>query len=136
MIEITADESARRLITEQAPLTIRLPDEGDPQAAGTLALAFDGNFYYPVGRTGADRRTVNVEWLPQSVPEDQMTMRGRRGLGRTVKLYLYKLLDRTDPSLGLHRARFLAAGQTAEPLAAGERALGVRRRRGALRPVR
>ncbi|MGH2543089.1 MAG: esterase/lipase family protein, partial [Ardenticatenaceae bacterium] len=40
-------------------------------------------------------------------PEGEASLRSTRSLGRTVKLYLFKVLDWKEPSLGLHSARFV-----------------------------
>ena len=108
VIEIEADDEARNQITAETPLKMYLPPEMVDQAAPVVALAFDGNFYYPVGRPG-ESRTINIEWLPDATPAQDIPLRGRRNIGRTVKLYLYKTLNWDEPSLGLHQARFVEA---------------------------
>lgn len=105
VVEIDAEGAARALVTPQTPLTLAL----DAQLAGTdplLAVGFDGSFFYPVGRSDpADANRLAVEWLPE--PDPQEPLRLQRSLGRTVKLYLYRLAGRQHPSLGLHRVRYV-----------------------------
>lgn len=71
---------------------------------------------------GEGQDSVRIDWLPDPVPEDAVPLRARRGLGRTVKLYLYKLVGWREPSLGLHRARFVAGDQARVPAGPEERA--------------
>jgi hypothetical protein len=130
LIEIDADDGAREAVTPATPLDIHLDWEQDAETAGVLAVAYDGSFYYPVGRTGDDTGTVHVEWLPPSDPDTAQPVRSTRSVGRTVKLYLFKLLNRPDPTLGLHRVHFvptveiegqpLQPGEHARPVSAGE----------------
>lgn len=107
VIEIQADEAARQAISPENPLRIHLQGAStrDGQAQGILAVAFDGEFYHLVGRSGEDPSVVEVEWLPEPEPEEPQP--GKRGLIRTAKLYLYKIMGWSEPSLGLHKARFV-----------------------------
>ena len=106
VIEIDADDQSRQQLSEETPLTLHLPSDAVGEDA-VIALAFDGNFYYPVGRPAAAdaRSTLEIGWLPEvdaaDAPEES------RNIGRTVKLYLYKLVGKTAESVGLHRARFV-----------------------------
>jgi hypothetical protein len=123
LIEIDADEGARQTVTSLTPLDIQLNWEPDAASAGALAVAYDGSFFYPVGRTGDDERTIHVEWLPALDAEDVQPLRTTRSVGRTVKLYLYKLLKKQDPTLGLHQVQAVAAADLgAKPRQATEQA--------------
>jgi len=123
VIEIDADVQARETITETAPLKVRLPAGSDQDAQGVLAVAFDGSLFYPVGGARQGEEAVTVRWLPPPPPDEELPLRTTRGLGRTVKLYLFKVLGLPTPSLGLHRAKFVPEEQrTQSPVATGERA--------------
>ena len=112
VIEIDADDFARRQVTEDTPLKIHLPEAMIADGESLMALAYDGNVFYPVGRPGEKANTLNVEWLPDTCTDDHiglppLPLRSTRSLGHTVKLFLYKLFSQSDPSEGLHRARFV-----------------------------
>ncbi|MCX6046963.1 MAG: caspase family protein, partial [Chloroflexi bacterium] len=111
VIEIEADEAARQLITPTTPLNVHLNWALDSNTAGVLALAYDGNFFYPVGRPHGDRQTLQIEWLPAPDAPAITPLRSTRSIGRIVKLYLYKLVGQAEPSLGLHQVRFVPSEQ-------------------------
>jgi hypothetical protein len=113
LIEIEADDPARQAVTPATPLEIQMAWEADEGTAGVLAVAYDGSFFYPVGRGEAAQQTIHVEWLPPTAPGDEQPVRTTRSVGRTLKLYLYKLLKRDDLSLGLHRVHFVPAERIA-----------------------
>ncbi|CAN5596433.1 hypothetical protein BH10CHL1_BH10CHL1_25260 [soil metagenome] len=126
VIEIEADERARQLITPATPLNIHLNWALDNDTDGILALAYDGNFFYPVGRPHNDRQTLQIEWLPAPDAPDVEPLRSTRSIGRLVKLYLYKLIGQSEPSLGLHQVRFVPIEQSkAEPAGSEELSYGV-----------
>ncbi len=117
VIELEADDEARRMISPERPLRFRL---GRDATEPTVAFAYDGTFHYPVGRSGPNG-TLDLTWLPD--PEDT-PLRSTRDLRRTVKLYLYKLAGRSDPFLGLHHARFVPRDRRdTAPVRPDERAL-------------
>ena len=120
-LAIETDDASRALITPQTPLTLQLGWEQDAGTAGVIALAYDGTFFYPVGRQLGDDQTLRIESLPASDPEGEELLPTRRSIGRTVKLYLYKLLKWQEPSLGLHSVRFVPnAKLETDPAAADE----------------
>jgi hypothetical protein len=122
VIEIDADAQAREKVTETAPLKISLSVGIDQDTEGVLAVAFDGSLFYPVGGAGQGEKAVTVRWLPPPPPDEETPLRATRGLGRTVKLYLFKLLGLPTPSLGLHHARFVSEEQHPQPpVVPGER---------------
>ncbi len=109
-LEIEADDAARQQITPATPLDLHLTwavDEAEPM----FAVAFDGSFYYPVGRTNDDPQTIHVEWLPAADTEAVEPLRSTRGVGRIIKLYLYKMIGLEEEQLGLHSVRFVPAGE-------------------------
>ncbi len=114
VIELEADDAARAAVTAQTPLKLHLPEGMTTAGEAMLALAYDGSFFYPVGRPGDAANTVNVEWLPEGMPPQESPTRSTRNIGRTVKLYLFKLGGWPEPSLGLHQARFVPADKIYE----------------------
>jgi len=122
VIEIEADAPARKSITPETPLKINLNWEVEADTAGVLAVAYDGDFFYPVGRASGAVDTVPIEWLPAPDAPEVQPVRSTRSLGRTLKLYLYKLAGQTDVSLGLNQVQFVptealaATTQPADPL--------------------
>ncbi|RIL11788.1 hypothetical protein DCC79_03705 [bacterium] len=119
VIELSSDAAPWDAIRPESPLRLGLPAAIEP-GAGVLAVAFDGDLYYPVGRLAdGDRAGVDVTWLPEPAP----AVTGRRDLGGAIRLYLFKTFDLPAPALGLHHARFVPAGAVAgDPPGEGERA--------------
>jgi hypothetical protein len=120
VIEIDADATAREALSEAAPLRLHLPADGAARDEAVLAVAFDGSFFYPVGRAKAPADPVAIDWLPPPAPEEETPQRTTRGLGRTVKLYLFKVLGWPTPSLGLHRIRVVPERDQGKEPASGE----------------
>lgn len=116
-LEIEADDSARQQITPATPLDLHLTWPVD-RAEPIFAVAFDGSFYYPVGRNDDDPQTVHVEWLPAADAEAVTPLRSTRGVGRIIKLYLYKMIGIQEDQLGLQCARFVSAGEIHDQVAA------------------
>lgn len=119
VIEIEADATARKRVTPQTPLRLRLPTDA-ARAGAYFVLAYDGSLYYPVGRASDELNTLHVDWLPELSPANELPVRSRRGLGRTVKLYLYRVLSWPEPSLGLHRTVFIPSEQRSQAPRASE----------------
>lgn len=107
VIELEADDASRAAITEQTPLKLHLPEGMTGEGEAMLALAYDGSFFYPVGRPGETANSLNIEWLPEGMPDEETPTRSTRSLGRTAKLYLFKMAGWPEPSLGLHQARLV-----------------------------
>lgn len=118
VIEISSDQAPWIAVQPESPLRIGLPAAVEP-GAGVLAVAFDGDLYYPVGRLAdGDPAGVEVSWLPEPAP----AVTGRRDLGGAIRLYLYKTFGLSTPTLGLHHARFVeAAAAAGNPVGDGER---------------
>lgn len=113
-VEIEADDAARKLVTPTTPLKLHLTAPVEERAP-LFAVAFDGSFYYPVGRSStAEQQTIAVEWLPESDPEEVQPLRSTRGVGRVLKLYLYKLVGHQEASLGLHQVRFVPRSEVGQ----------------------
>lgn len=112
-VEIEADDEARKLVTPTTPLKLHLTTPVEERTP-MFAVAFDGSFYYPVGRSSMEQQTIEVEWLPESDPEEVEPLRSTRGVGRVLKLYLYKLVGQQEASLGLHEVRFVPHSEVGE----------------------
>ena len=105
-LELEAEDEDRKRITPATPLKLHLTTPLEERTP-LFAVAFDGSFYYPVGRSVGEHQTIQVEWLPESDPADVAPLRSTRGVGRVLKLYLYKLVGHQETSLGLHEVRFV-----------------------------
>lgn len=112
-LELEADDEARKLVTPATPLKLHLTTPLD-EPTPLFAVAFDGSFYYPVGRSSGAQQTIQVEWLPESDPDEVAPLRSTRGVGRVLKLYLYKLVGHQDTSLGLHQVRFVPRSDSSQ----------------------
>ncbi len=111
-------------ISPDSLLSLELPTDEDAQ--GFVAVATDGEAYYPVGYVGASlpagstiegvagaplgtrtitqpMQTLQMDWLPPGPTT--------RGLGRTVRLYLYKISGQQIPDIGLRHARLTPGGE-------------------------
>ncbi len=125
VIEIGSEQPVWGTVTPETPMSVELPD-AVAAGAGVLALGYDGSLYYPVGRLGADRRTVEVGWLPEPAPADEEPLHARRSLGKSLWLHLYTTLGWSTPQLGLRRSRFVPAGEAqAQALGPGEQEMDV-----------
>ena len=112
-------------ITPDSPMTLEVNVENDPDIAGLLPIAYDGEFYYiagePAEATGtrsvaANKRSmaVTVDFLPVPEARDDDGEVGTRDLKRTVNLFLYKIMHNDlPPGLGVRKADLDAAGQPA-----------------------
>jgi hypothetical protein len=137
VIEIEADDQARAVVTEATPFKLHLPEGMTGEGEVMLALAYDGSFFYPVGRPGDEANTLNIEWLPEAMPEEEAPTRSTRRIGRTVKLYLFKMVGWSEPSLGLHKARFgPVAGLDEDQPEADERSYEVQGGQARYRPLK
>ena len=103
-------------VSPEAPLILTMPVDEDTQ--GMMAVATDGMAYYPVGgkmepATGDQPPTraagqpmmqsMRIDWMPSGP--------STRGIGRTIRLYLYKISGQPIPDTGLRHAQVNAAGQ-------------------------
>ncbi|MCV3217489.1 caspase family protein [Plectonema radiosum NIES-515] len=100
VISFDVDETSRQSITRENPLRLELPTVANEQVADLLPIAFDGEDYLPVGYA-VSANTVNVEKLPPSVTPT------KRGIGRTIQLFVYKKMGRYTPQIGLRRAELV-----------------------------
>ncbi|MBK9093524.1 MAG: caspase family protein [Anaerolineae bacterium] len=112
------------LAAQGGALSFDVPVEEGTQAI--IAIATDGMAYYPVGQMGATpdamedmpglvgvragtrgvglpMQSLQIDWLPPSPTT--------RGVGRTLRLYLYKISGQEIPDIGLRHAQVNAAGE-------------------------
>ena len=107
-------------ISPQAPLTLTMPVDEDTRAM--IAVATDGMAYYPVGEKAdgqPDRRaagqptwSMRINWMPSGP--------STRGIGRTIRLYLYKISGQQIPDVGLRHARVNAGQVEYTPIKEGD----------------
>lgn len=95
MLEFGVDEASRQAVTEANPLKIGLPSEPG-EAAEFMPIVFDGEDYLPVGFTSEDGSGVEIVNLPEAKAGPS-----KRGIGRTIKLLLYKKAGRYTSLTGL-----------------------------------
>ncbi len=95
VITLEADDASRSLITPENPLRLRVPD--GMGADDFLPIAFDGEDYLPVGY-GTGGGTVDIVRVPAPGAGGQP---GRRGLGKAIKLFVYKKIGRHHRDIGL-----------------------------------
>ncbi|MCW5853385.1 MAG: alpha/beta hydrolase [Anaerolineae bacterium] len=121
-IELDASRAARRQVTPDSPLTVTLDTSSTRSfadlGAGLLAVLHDGSAFFPVGRSDSPDQ-VQVEWLPDPPASDPEV--GTSTVGRIAKLYLYQVMGRPEPTLGLYHARFMSSGSASGPDESGER---------------
>jgi hypothetical protein len=97
VLALNVDEHSRRSVTQKNSLRLKIPVTPDEQVADLLAVAFDGEDYLLVGYADGPN-TVKIVSLPE------MKGTSKRGLTAALKLFIYKKMGRSTPSLGLHRA--------------------------------
>ena len=85
-LEIAGTPEDFAAVRAETPLMIGLPTTRDMESQGVVALAHDGEFFYPVGRREYDGM-VRITWLP---PGGEASI-GVRDWRRTVRLYFYRL---------------------------------------------
>ncbi len=94
VVAFDVDEQSRKKVTKDNPIKIGVPTEPNEQSE-VIPVAFDGEIYLPVGFSD-DSGSVDIVNLPE-----QTGGASTRGLGRTVKLFLYKKLKRQTDLTGL-----------------------------------
>jgi hypothetical protein len=130
VVEIAADAAQFTAISAAAPLQIELPVDDEPDLAGIVPVAFDGEFFYVVGKPvtaltqamaepGRQRMTCEVQFLP--APSGSASDAATLGLQRLVRLYFYKILARPLPAdTGLRLADVEEGRAVYRPVHAGD----------------
>jgi hypothetical protein len=103
VIALDVDEPSRRLITPDNPLRLELPRTRGGDTADLLPIIFDGEDYLLAGYGIDGGNAVDLVSLPRPVApaEGQPT---KRGLARTLRLFIFKKLGRYTTDIGLRRA--------------------------------
>jgi hypothetical protein len=116
VISLDLDEESRRRITPDNPLRLELPpapgDAAGAVAAGVadlLPVIFDGEDYLLAGYAGDRPNTVDVVTVPPpvilaAVPAGPQGLPSTRGIGRTLKLFIYRKIGRHTTLTGLRSA--------------------------------
>lgn len=141
-VVVTLDGNQLASITSDTPLTLDVEVGDEPDLVGLLPIAFDGEYYYVVGETvsitDADETnadlpntaaktrsgarssrstrqvTVSIEQLPATIlnAEGDDAATGTRSIGRTARLFFYKMFFRELPTdTGLRKAELDADGE-------------------------
>lgn len=105
VIEIDCDEATRREISSQTPLRLHLPPQ---QARALIALAHNGEAWYPVGRAAGGAGQICIEWLPR--PAKRQGEGRAASPARVVRLFLFRILEEPNTDLGLFTVRYVPGG--------------------------
>lgn len=119
-----ADPLHAAAVTASDPLHLTLSEEqrGD---GDLLVVADNGELWVPVGLMAAGESSMTISALPAPTSDLAATpgAPARRNLGRAIRLYLYSAAGIPLPELGLHRARWVPAGQNAGAMSPGARSV-------------
>jgi hypothetical protein len=91
VIGIEADEASRRLITPANPIRLELPTTQGGDVADLVPVIFDGEDYLLAGYGAVGGGAVDIVDLPSPSGIGGPTT---RGIGRTLRLFVYKRLAR------------------------------------------
>jgi pimeloyl-ACP methyl ester carboxylesterase len=96
VLAFEVDEDSRKSITPENPLFVELPAVPDEDVTDLLAVVFDGEDYLLVGYAGENANTLELVDLPEVAAPT-------RGMGRTIRLFIYKKMGRFVPEFDLRR---------------------------------
>jgi pimeloyl-ACP methyl ester carboxylesterase len=96
VLAFEVDEDSRKSITPENPLLVELPVIPDEEVSDLLAVVFDGEDYLLVGFAGETANTLELVDLPEVAVKT-------RGMGRTIRLFVYKKMGRLVPEFDLRR---------------------------------
>lgn len=99
VLSVDCDAASARSIGARSPLRLR---KRAALTQPTIAVAWTGEGWYPVGRAAAGDLAIDVTWLPSPAPAG-----AAQGATGTLRLYLYALAQVPAARLGLHRVRFV-----------------------------
>ncbi|RIK45636.1 MAG: hypothetical protein DCC57_16360, partial [Chloroflexi bacterium] len=117
-------------ISPLRPLRVELPVDDEPDLAGLVPIAYDGQFFYlaglpaPLGSRaaalpGQRRLACEIHFLPPPVEVGDDPV--GRDLQRTVRLYFYKVFGRSLPAAaGLRQADLADSRAVYRAVSAGE----------------
>ena len=104
VVTFNIDESSRQLVSQDNPLRLELSSTQVDQAMDLVPVVFDGEDYLLAGYAVDGGRTVELVSLPQPVALPADGGPTPRGVGRTLRLFLFKKLGRFTVDIGLRRA--------------------------------
>jgi hypothetical protein len=108
VIAFDVDEASRRSITLANPLRLELPTIPGEEVTDILPVAFDGEDYLLAGYSTNNNNAVELVHLPSAVvPTDSQGQPTKRGIGRNIRLFVYKKMGRHTTLTGLHRAELV-----------------------------
>jgi pimeloyl-ACP methyl ester carboxylesterase len=96
VLAFEVDENSRKSITPENPLQVEIPAVPDEDVTDLLAVVFDGEDYLLVGYAGDTANTLELVDLPEVAAPT-------RGMGRTIRLFIYKKMGRFVPEFDLRR---------------------------------
>ncbi len=99
LFRVLCDEGARRLLSPQSPLRLRF-DRACAQPV--LAVAHNGEGWFPVGRAAAGSTLLEIGWLPAPA-----------SAGAPLRVALYAITGARLPAPGLYNVRFVPQAWTA-----------------------
>lgn len=105
VVGLDVDEASRRLIASDNPLRLELSPTRSDEAANLLPVVFDGEDYLLAGYGAEDGNAVELVSLP--LPVTALAADGQpamRGIGRMLRLFIYKKLGRYISDVGLRSA--------------------------------
>jgi hypothetical protein len=138
VLAITADSRQLAHVSEETPIHLELSVPDEPDLAGILPIAFDGEFYHLVGQQaegrsravtppGIRRLGVDIMHLPTPVDAGEGSEEAEeavesRDLKRMVRLFLYKVFHRElPPDTGVRKAHVNEHGEVVyEPVTKDE----------------
>jgi len=91
VLELTdVDDKTRQTVTPEQPLTLTVAGESLQAEEQLLAIAYDGEFFLPVGfgKNGDRQLEINLERLPTPVSE------GERSLGGSIRIFFQKVISK------------------------------------------
>lgn len=131
VLTLESEPAQLETITPETPLELTFSVADEPDLAGILPIAFDGEFYYVAGASTAEAApsdavgtraanaerqiTVHIDSLPLPVANTADADVGEtRDIKRTLRLFFYKVTGQKLPSdTGLRRATLDAEGKAA-----------------------
>ncbi|MGG6240959.1 caspase family protein [Nodosilinea sp. AN01ver1] len=107
VIAFDLDDASRRSITPSNPLGLEIQGAAGEEGAEYLPVIFDGEDYLLAGYGVPGSNRVNLVELPAAVIPEGDGQPTKRGLLRTLRLFLYKKMGRYTQLTGLHRAELV-----------------------------
>jgi pimeloyl-ACP methyl ester carboxylesterase len=96
VLGLDLDENSRQLVTPDNPLRLYLPVVAGEEMTEVLPVIYDGEDYLLAGYGGDRPEVIELVNLPAVAAPT-------RGMGRTLRLFLYKRMGRRIPEFGLRR---------------------------------